>query len=211
MVRKSVAVDVQLIDTYDTLIRNVELEILHKARQHDAITLHLLRTIPGVGEILAMVILYEIHDISRFAEVGNFISYCRLVKCPQESAGKKMGSRNSKIGNVHLKWAFSEAACLFLRGNEEGQRYQQKLAARYGKAKALSIIAQQIARSAYAMLKGRQPFDPRNKGRDAGALASNWNAYGRSPRTRCPAQGSSTTAALTANSTVAQGSRSPSI
>ena len=161
MVRKSVAVDVQLIDTYDTLIRNVELEILHKARQHDAITLHLLRTIPGVGEILAMVIVYEIHDILRFAEVGNFISYCRLVKCPQESAGKKRGSRNSKIGNVHLKWAFSEAACLFLRGNEEGQRYQQKLAARYGKAKALSIIAQQIARSAYAMLKGRQPFDPR--------------------------------------------------
>jgi hypothetical protein len=62
---------------------------------------------------------------------------------------------------VHLKWAFSEAACLFLRGNEEGQRYQQKLASRYGKAKALSIIAQQIARSAYAMLKRKQPFDPR--------------------------------------------------
>jgi transposase len=161
MVQKSIEVDVQLIDTYHTLISNLEREILHRARQHDAIALYLLRTIPGVGKILALVILYEIHDISRFAEVGNFISYCRLVKCPQESAGKKTGSRNSKIGNVHLKWAFSEAACLFLRGNEEGQRYQQKLACKYGKGKALSIIAQQIARSAYAILKAKQPFDPR--------------------------------------------------
>ena len=57
MVRKSIEVDVQLIDAYDPLIRNVELEILNRARQHDAITLHLLRTIPGVGEILALVIL----------------------------------------------------------------------------------------------------------------------------------------------------------
>jgi transposase len=159
MVQKSIEVDIQLIDTYDTLIRNLELEILHQARQHDAIALHLLRTIPGVGKILALVILYEIHNISRFAEVGNFISYCRLVKCPRESAGKKTGSRNSKIGNVHLKWAFSEAACLFLRGNEAAQRYQQKLVAQYGKSKALTLIAQKLARSAYAMLKRKEPFD----------------------------------------------------
>jgi transposase len=112
-----------------------------------------------VGKILALVILYEIHHISRFPEVGNFISYYRLVKCPQESAGKKIGSKNSKIGNVHLKWAFSEAACLFLRGNEQAQRYQQKLVAKYGKSKALTLIAQKLARSAYAMLKRKDPFD----------------------------------------------------
>jgi transposase len=158
MVQKSVALDIQLLDTYATLIRNLELEILHNAKKHDPLSLHLLRTIPGVGKILALVILYEIHDISRFPEVGNFLSYCRLVKCPQESAGKKTGSKNSKIGNVHLKQAFSEAACLFL-GNQDGQRYQQKLAAKYGKSKALTLIAQKLARSAYAMLKRKEPFE----------------------------------------------------
>ena len=160
MVQKSIDVDVQLLDTYENLLRNIELEILRKARQHNPIHLHLLRTIHGVGEILSLVILYEIHDITRFAQVGNFISYCRLVKCQRESAGKKSASRNNKIGNVHLKWAFSEAACLFLRGNEPAQRYHEKLVCKYGKAKALSIIAQKIGRSVYTMLKRKKPFNP---------------------------------------------------
>jgi transposase len=112
------------------------------------VAVHLLRTIPGVGKILALVILYEIHDINRFPKVGTFISYARMVKCAHESAGKRKTGKNSKIGNVHLKWAFSEAACLFLtlRGNERAKLYHQKLVSRYGKAKALSIIAS-VARS----------------------------------------------------------------
>ena len=93
-------------------------------------------------------------------KIGNFISYCRLVKPAHESAGKKHGSKNSKIGNVHLKWAFSEAACLFLRGNERGKEYHERLVSKYGKAKALSIIAQKLGRTVYIILKLRMPFDP---------------------------------------------------
>ncbi len=63
------------------------------------------------------------------------------MKCAHESAGKRMKAKNTKIGNVHLKWAFSEAACLFMRGNPRAQLYHQRLGSRYGKAKALSIIA----------------------------------------------------------------------
>jgi transposase len=65
-----------------------------------------------VGKTLALVILYEIHDINCFPTVGNFISYARLVKCTHESGGKRKTGTNNKIGNVHLKWAFIEAACL---------------------------------------------------------------------------------------------------
>jgi len=60
--------------------------------------------------------------IARFEKVGNFLSYSRLVKCAKESAGKRYGTSGSKIGNVHLRWAFGEAACLFLRNNPEGKR-----------------------------------------------------------------------------------------
>jgi transposase len=161
LVRKSIEVDVQLLDTYATLIRGMEREILAKAREHDSMRLQLLLSIPGVGEVLALVILYEIQDIGRFAEVGNFLSYGRLVKCQWESGGKKSASRNNKIGNVHLKWAFSEAACLFLRGNEAAQRYHEKLVSRCGKGKALSLIAQKVGRSVYCMLKRKEPFDPK--------------------------------------------------
>jgi transposase len=54
--------------------------------------------------------IYEIHDIRRFPSVQEFASYCRLVKSKKESAGKLDGTSGNKIGNAHLKWAFSEAA-----------------------------------------------------------------------------------------------------
>ena len=115
----------------------------------------------GVGKILSLVMLYEIHDINRFPTVADFISYSRLVKPKRESAGKKSGSRNSKIGNVHLKWAFSEAAVLFLKGNEPDQKIHQRRVSKYGKSKALAILARKLARSVYFMLKQKEPFNMR--------------------------------------------------
>jgi len=86
----------------------------------------------GIGKVLCLVILYEIHDIRRFPTVQDFVFYARLVKCARESAGKRHGSSGKKIGNVHLKWAFSEAAALFLRRNPEGLKYKRKLEKRVG-------------------------------------------------------------------------------
>ena len=105
------------------------------------------------------MILYEIDDIGRFARVQDFASYARLVKCAKESAGKRYGTSGSKIGNAHLKWAFSEAAVLFLRNNPEGMKYRQRLEKKHGKAKSLSILAHKLGRAVYFMLKRDQAFD----------------------------------------------------
>jgi transposase len=64
-----------------------------------------------------------------------------------------------KIGNTHLKWAFSEAAVLFLRCNPRGLKYKKRLEQRYGKSKALSILAHRLGRAAYFMLTRKQAFD----------------------------------------------------
>ena len=159
MAAASVAVDSHLLDVLHEQILFIERQLSEQVPHHDPVAVQLLRTIPGIGKTLAMVIVYEVQDIRRFPRVGNFISYSRLVKCSHESAGKKTTGRNSKIGNVHLKWAFSEAACLFLRANERGQAWHQKLLSKYGKAKALSIIAQKLGRVAYTILKTRSAFD----------------------------------------------------
>src|ERR687885_2971957 len=105
------------------MLSDLELFILKTAKQHDAQTLYLLQTVPGIGKILSLVLLYEIHDIDRFPTVQDFVSYCRLVKCAKESAGKRSGTSGKKIGKAYLKWAFSEAAVLFLRTNPAGQKY----------------------------------------------------------------------------------------
>ena len=122
-VQKSVEVDLALIDYDDQLLRDLELAIVKTAKQHDANTLYLLQTVPGIGKILSLVLLYEMHDIARFPRVQDFVSYCRLVKCAKESAGKRYGTSGTKIGNASLTWAFSEAAVLFLRNNPGGQKY----------------------------------------------------------------------------------------
>ena len=103
VVASNVTFDLKRITFYDDLLNQIELEIVRLAKLHDANTFHLLDTIPGVGKILALVMLYEIHDIARFATVQDFASYCRLVKPKRESAGKVYGSSGSKIGNAHLK------------------------------------------------------------------------------------------------------------
>lgn len=157
-VQKSIEVNLQLIDVYDRLLTELELYIVKQAKGHNVRNLYLLRSIPGIGKILSLILLYEIHDIKRFPRVQDFVSYCRLVKCPRESGGKKSGAKNSKIGNAHLKWAFSEAACLFLRGNEQAQLYHNRLVSKHGKGKALSILAHKIGRAVYFMLKREEPF-----------------------------------------------------
>jgi transposase len=158
-VQKSIEVDLALIGHYDHLLRDVELSVLKTAKQHDANTLYLLRTVPGIGEILSLVLLYEIHDIERFPRVQDFVSYCRLVKCAKESAGKRYGTSGTKIGNAYLKWAFSEAAVLFLRNNPAGQKYLARLEKKHGKGKALTVLAHKLARAVYYMLKRGVAFD----------------------------------------------------
>src|SRR5262245_3563090 len=158
-VQKSIEVDLALIGHYDQLLRDIELSIGRTAKHHDANTLYLLRTVPGIGDILSLVLLYEIHDIQRFPRVQDFVSYCRLVKCAKESAGKRYGTSGTKIGNAYLKWAFSEAAVLFLRNNPQGQQYLTRLEKKHGKGKALTVLAHKLARAVYHMLKRQMAFD----------------------------------------------------
>jgi transposase len=154
-----VETDLQLIDHYDPIIKNLDKQILRLAKDHDPTSLHLLRSIHGVGEVLSLTMLYEIHTIDRFPSRGEFCSYARLVKGQKSSAGKNYGTTGGRIGNAHLRWAFSEAAVLFLRKNKEAERYYNRLINRHGKSKALSIIAKRLGIAVYYMLKRGKSFN----------------------------------------------------
>ena len=159
IVRKSVEADLEICTTYDGVIKELEKTVDRQARHHDAHSLHVLQTTPGIGRILGLTILYEIHTIERFPRVQNFSSYCRLVKAPKESAGKRLGTSGAKIGNAHLKWAYSEAAVCFLHNNPRGKQHIKRLRRRYGKGKALSILAAKLGRANYFMLTQKRAFD----------------------------------------------------
>ncbi len=158
-VQKSMETNLSLIDHYSSLLMKLEYYICKKAKVHDPEALFRLLSVPGIGQTLALVILYEIHDIKRFPKVQDFVSYCRLVKPSKESAGKIYGHSGRNIGNAHLKWAFSEAAVLILREIPEIKKYKAKLEKKHGKAKALSILAHKIGRAVYYMLKRKEVFN----------------------------------------------------
>jgi transposase len=159
MVQANVALDLALLERYDALLADLELQLVRQAKREAPRGFHLLRSIPGIGKVLAMTIVYELHDVHRFERVQEFASYARLVKCAKESAGKRKGTSGAKMGNVHLKWAFSEAAVLLVRHSAEGKRLLARLAKRHGKGKALSILAHKIGRAAYYVLLREKPFD----------------------------------------------------
>jgi len=158
-VRKSVQINLGLIDYYDKMLKDLELYIHRSAKYHDAKAQYLLRTIPGIGPILSLVLLYEIENIDRFPRVQDFASYARLIKPIKESAGKRAGKSNKKIGNAHLKWAFSEAAILMMRERDEAKKFVQRKQSKHGKAKAIAILSHKIGRAVYYMLKHKIPFD----------------------------------------------------
>jgi transposase len=158
-VQQMIACDVSLIDHYDALLQGVELYILKHAKVHRPQDLFLLQTIPGVGEILSLVILYEIHDISRFEKVQHFTSYSRLIRPTKESAGKIKSSGGKKMGNAFLKWAFSEAVLLLIRESEAVKELHSHLKNRYGKARALAILSHKLGRAVYYMLKNKEAFN----------------------------------------------------
>jgi transposase len=157
-VRRSIQADLGLIGYYDELLHELEVDLATAGKECDEDMLLRLRSVPGIGRILSLTILYEVQDIRRFARVQDFTSYSRLVKCAKESAGKRMGSSGAKIGNVHLKWAFSEAAVMFLRHSPKAKAYLQRTAGKHGKAKALSILAHKLGRTIYYMMARREPF-----------------------------------------------------
>jgi transposase len=115
--------------------------------------------VPGIGKILRLVLLYDIHDVHRFPRGQDFVSSCRLVKGARESAGKRDGTAGTKIGKAHLKWAFSEAAVLCLRDHPAAQQYLARLEKKHEQGKALTIRAQKLARAVYHRLTRQGAFD----------------------------------------------------
>jgi transposase len=157
--RLMVSTDLAMIDHYDEQIAELERHLVPHAKVDDPVTFGLLRTVPGIGPILGLTLLYEIDDIARFPEAGHFLSYARLVRCEHSSAGKVKGSGPKKMGNAHLKWAFSEAACLMLRAVPAVKGWMQRQEKKKGKRKALAILEAKIGRAVYHLWRKQVPFD----------------------------------------------------
>jgi transposase len=181
-VHKSIAVDVALISYDDAWLGDVQRPMVNPATHHDANTLYLRQTVPGIGKMLSLVRLYAIHESNRFPRVQDVVSSCRVVTCAQASAGQRLGTSGTQIGNAHRKWAFSEAAVVFLRDQPAAQKYLARLEKKHGKGNALTVLAHTLARAVSHMLQRQGAFEReqcfQRAGRDADEPGASLDNHG---------------------------------
>jgi transposase len=139
-----------------------QIEILEKAVQ-ERVKLRpqfrFLKTVAGIGPILALTIMLETGEIERFASVGNYASYCRCVGSQKISNGKRKGSGNTKNGNKYLAWAFVEAANFAIRFSSRIKSFYQKKKSKSHAIVAIKAVAHKLCRACYYIVKDQVPFD----------------------------------------------------
>lgn len=145
----------------DTSLRTIRIQLRTDLIQHQEVQ-HLL-TIPGVGLRTALTVFLEVDGIQRFPTVGKFFSYCRLVTGAHNSAGKRR-QKPSKAGNRYLKMAFGQAAPKARQYYPVIRQWFERLKRKKGFPIAQALVAKEIARGAYYVLRKGEPFHEQWKG-----------------------------------------------
>jgi len=118
-----------------------------------------LQELPGIGKILGLTIALETGDAQRFADAGNFASYCRCVKSLRQSNSKKKGENNRKCGNKYLAWAFVEAAHFACRHDEQCRRFYDRKQQQTNPVIATKALACKLAKAAWHVMAEDVPYD----------------------------------------------------
>jgi transposase len=169
--------DVAELDTFGQLQAECHIEqteSLHKQikrlekalRPHlvpDADVQRLLR-IPGIGQAVAFSVRLEVDDISRFPTEKHFFSYCRVVP-GADNSGDRVRHKRSRDGNGYLKLAFSHAAIRAAQYYPEVRDWYRSKKRRKPDTVARALVAKEIARIVYHVLRKQQDFNGRFKGR----------------------------------------------
>lgn len=157
-VRRSGQVNISVIRFLSAEIEEIEKTVLSSMRLKGQF--QKLKTVTGIGDILALTIALETGEINRFSKVGNFTSYCRLVTSQRLSNEKKKGEGNRKNGNKYLCWAFIEAAHHAKRYCPYAQKFFQRKSAKSKKVVAFKALAHKLARASYFVMRDRVDYDP---------------------------------------------------
>ena len=152
---------IELIDELDRQVAAVDAE-LRVALAGDR-NVALLRTIPGIGPVLAATIAAELGDIGRFRSAKALVSYTGLVPFVVQSGERDRRGPLTKHGPRYLRWALIEAATHACRHTAYRERYlrtRRRLGKQRGPRVARVEVARNLATAIWHMLTKRAPFTP---------------------------------------------------
>jgi transposase len=150
--------NITLFNLLTAQIKSIEKSIIKQHFKNSA-DFALLKSTPGIGDLIAMTVLLEIGDLNRFKSVGNFVSYCRCVSSQHISNNKKKGKGNVKNGNRYLAWAFHEAAHHAMIWSQPIKAFYQKKKRKTNGIIAIKAVSHKLARACYYMLKNETAFN----------------------------------------------------
>jgi transposase len=120
---------------------------------------NLLMTIPGIGPIVAMVIVSEVEDITRFPSYRNLSSYAGLVPSLDASGSKERTGRITKQGSPYMRTALVESAQVIPRlKNCRLNVFFRRRIIRAGYAKAITATAHKILQIVYYVWRNHTPY-----------------------------------------------------
>ena len=158
--------ELELLENLQAHIRHLE-DRMHE-RLEETQDMQLLKSMPGIGEILALVIEREVGDIKRFPSAPRFASYAGTVPTTSSSGGKTRHGRMRKQANQYLKWAFIEAANVIVLNHARPTwrskhvvKLYKRIRSRKGHAVAIGAVARHLSEAAYWILRRKEVYrDP---------------------------------------------------
>jgi transposase len=154
----------QIIDVFTRKIRQVEdkIKLLISSNASIQKTAELLRSIKGVGCIVAAYMIGCTANFKRFHNARKFNCYAGLAPFKHESGSSIKGrARLSHLANKEAKTLLNLAACCSIRCDREMKTYYQKRVAE-GKRKmsCLNIIRSKLVARMFAVVKRQTPYQP---------------------------------------------------
>jgi transposase len=160
--RSNVTASVALIDDLERQISDLSRRLKESHADHHYIPL--LRTVPGIGWVLAFTIAAEIGDISRFSSPEKLAGYTGLCPRVHQSGESDRRGPLSKHGPRYLRWALIEATMHALKHPVYRDRYQRtkrRLGKQRGPKVAQVDLARRLAHAIWHMLTRNEKFAPR--------------------------------------------------
>ena len=121
-------------------------------------TAKLLESIPGIGDLLALLLAVEIGDISRFSNDRALASYAGLVPSVSSSGDKTHLGETSNKSNPYIRWALAEAVSHVVKKDPVYKAFYDKLESKKGKSKARMAIMHKLVRAIFVMLTKKEKF-----------------------------------------------------
>lgn len=159
--QKTTRENLTLLDQVEGQISQLEERICEVVKNTQE--MKLLKTLPGVGLILSIIMALEIGDVNRFGGPSSLASYAGTVPRVSQSGAKTYYGRTRPDTNRYLKWALVEAANAVVANQRHIAQSHvvdlyNRIKSRKGHAKAVVAVARHLAEASYWVLKKSEPY-----------------------------------------------------